>query len=178
MTMKSITFGAMFVLIGTLGAMTGCATVESPDTANTPETLLAREVALAHGVRAWNDKQVLKSDLAISFGGNQVLVGTMWFHVHDGRCRIERADGVVLVFDGNDAWVSPSDAEAPRARFHLLTWPYFVAAPMKLADPGFYLQMLHATPPSVRWPLPTRVQLCCPVKSPWRTACARGTTSR
>jgi hypothetical protein len=38
--------------------------------------------------------------------------------------------------------VAPASAKLERARFHLLTWPYFAALPMKLADPGAHLQLL------------------------------------
>ena len=51
---------------------------------------------------------------------------------------MELSDSTVLVFNNGDAWVSPADADLPGApaRFHVLTWPYFVAAPYKLDDPG------------------------------------------
>jgi hypothetical protein len=48
------------------------------------------------------------------------------------------ADGTAIVYDGTTAWLSPADAEVPGPppRFHVLTWPYFMAAPYKLNDPG------------------------------------------
>jgi hypothetical protein len=58
------------------------------------------------------------------------------------RTRFERADGAVAIWDGSDAWVAPASADFPRARFHVLTWPYFLSAPMKLTDPGTYLEPL------------------------------------
>jgi len=98
----------------------------------------ANSIAEAHGQSAWTDQTALSADITIRFGGNVVLQGVMTFDTPVGQSRIETADGSVMVFDGKQAYVSPEDAPVPtgKARFHLLTWPYFVAAPFKLADPG------------------------------------------
>jgi hypothetical protein len=60
----------------------------------------------------------------------------MTCEIHGGRCRIEVRNGPVLVFDGATAWVSPAEDGFEWARFHLRAWPYFLAAPFKLDDPG------------------------------------------
>ncbi len=94
----------------------------------------------AHGAQAWRSKQAVSADLTIDFGGQRMLEGTMIFDTAVGRSRMELADGTVLVFDGETAWVSPADSSFKDARFHVLTWPYFLAAPMKLRDPGTHLK--------------------------------------
>jgi hypothetical protein len=98
-------------------------------------------IGTAHGIKAYREYAVLKVDTVVTFGGKVRIDGTMTFDTPVGKTRIENKDGTVMVFDGRDAWVAPADAPMPptRARFALLTWPYFVAAPFKLADPGTHI---------------------------------------
>src|SRR5690606_27667701 len=72
----------------------------------------------------------------VEFGGALAIDGTMTFEPSVGRSRIENHDGTVMVFDGRRAWVAAGSAPIPMARFHLLTWPYFMAVPFKLRDGG------------------------------------------
>ena len=58
------------------------------------------------------------------------------------RVKAFMADGTVLIFDGESAWVSPQSSGVRRARFHLLTWPWFFTVPFKLIDPGSRLAAL------------------------------------
>ena len=104
-----------------------------------PATAFAQRIERAHGMDAWQNKQALKTDLVVHFGGAELVNGTMIYDMHTSRVRMEMTNGTTLIFDGEKAWVSPSSAEAPMARFHLLTWPYFLAAPFKLRDPGTHL---------------------------------------
>lgn len=106
----------------------------------------AQPIETAHGLSAWQGRQALQADFTITFGDKTYLKGTMLFDTPVGRVRMEVADGTVLVFDGQDAWISPADASAPSARFDLLTWPYFVAAPMKLRDAGTHIVELGPLP--------------------------------
>ena len=100
----------------------------------------AAAVEAAHGADAWRSHDAFAADAALFYGGQRVFEGTITLTPDAARTRTERAaDGAVLVFDGDTAWVSPADAEWPMARFHALTWPYFAAAPFKLADPGSHL---------------------------------------
>ena len=97
---------------------------------------LTHRIEAAHGARRLRARAALQARVMISFGDRTVLAGTMLFDTSGGRCRIETDDGRLLVFDGDHAWVAPPGARLERARFHLLTWPYFVLAPFKLRDPG------------------------------------------
>ncbi len=47
-----------------------------------------------------------------------------------------KANGTELTYTRDTAFVSPVDSDHRRARFDLLTWPYFLAAPFKFDDPG------------------------------------------
>lgn len=101
----------------------------------------ADQIGKAHGIDAYRSRAALRADITVTFGGKTLLRGVMTFDTQAGKSRIETADGAVMVFDGHDAYVAPADAPVPpgMARFHLLTWPYFVAAPFKLADPGTHI---------------------------------------
>lgn len=101
----------------------------------------ADTVGTAHGIETYRSHQAIQADVTISYGEKTMLQGVFTFDMPVGKSRIETADGAVMVFDGKDAWVAPADAPVPpgMTRFHLLTWPYFVAAPFKLADPGTHL---------------------------------------
>lgn len=99
-----------------------------------------RRVETAHGLDAWRNKALLRCELDVDFGGEPLIDGTLHYDLAGGRSRLELEGGAVLVFDGKQAWVSPADADAPMARFHLRTWPYFIAAPFKLRDPGARVQ--------------------------------------
>ena len=111
----------------------------------------AAPIERAHGLEAWRAKRALQAQITVEFDGKRVLEGTMLFETGAGRCRMELKTGQVLVWDGRKAWVGPAGAAFPGARFHLLTWPYFLAAPMKLRDPGAILteagsMSLHGRP--------------------------------
>ncbi len=98
----------------------------------------ADSISTAHGIEAYRSHQAVRADITVTFGGKTMLKGVVTFDTPVGKSRIETEDGTVMVFDGKDAWVTPTDTPIPpgMTRFHLLTWPYFVAAPFKLADPG------------------------------------------
>jgi hypothetical protein len=86
------------------------------------------------------------ADIDISFEGSPVLSASMLYDHHTGRVRLDVRDTAILFFDGQRAWISPASAEVPQARFHLLTWPYFLAAPFKLRDPGSRLETTGPRP--------------------------------
>ncbi len=100
---------------------------------------VARRIEAAHGNNAWTAKTAVACDITVTFGGVEMLSGSLTYETGRGRARIETDGGATLVFDGERAWVSPSAAQVPMVRFQLLTWPYFLAAPFKLRDPGAYL---------------------------------------
>jgi len=108
--------------------------IAPPD--STARPTLGDRVAEGHKQRRWDRQPPLHADIEVLFMGNRLVAGTMIYDHQHERVRMELDDGTIAVFDGSKAWVSPADAEFPRARFHLLTWPYFLAAPFKLDDPG------------------------------------------
>ena len=102
----------------------------------------AASIEAAHGKGPWAAAKALQARLSLTFGGRPALAGTILFRTNLAASRIELEDGTVAVFDGASAWVAPSSSKLERARFHLLTWPYFAALPMKLRDPGTHLRAL------------------------------------
>ncbi len=104
--------------------------------ASASSSSLLKGIESAHNKAGWYAQPGVKANVVIEFGGNVILDGTMTMAPHASLTRIEKSSGDTVVYDGNMAWVSPEDAEFPRARFHALTWPYFLAAPFKLDDSG------------------------------------------
>lgn len=101
---------------------------------------LSKQVEAAQGGARYDQQAAVRADVELFFGGKPRLSGRMIFDRGVGKSRIEMKSGATLVFDGEKAWVSPQSAEVQRARFSLLTWPYFMAAPFKLNDPGVHLK--------------------------------------
>ncbi len=99
----------------------------------------------AHHLESWWAKEIVQTNITIDFGGNRIVDGTFTFEAHGPRARYDRKDGVSIIYDGQTAWVTPADAEAPKGRFHVLTWPWFVMAPFKLQGDGIRL-----SEPSIR----------------------------
>ena len=127
-------------------------TQQTPAWANPAESAqatanrFAHPIETAHGLAAWQAQKAVQANITITFGSQEHLKGQMTFETTGGRVRMQLAEDTVLVFDGQDAWISPANAARDGARFDLLTWPYFVAAPMKLRDPGTHIQELGAVP--------------------------------
>jgi hypothetical protein len=96
----------------------------------------------AHNASAWRTKDGILATFRSILGGKVRLEGRMLTNPTASKTRLELKDGTVIVFDGKTCWMSPPDAGFERARFHSLTWPYFLAAPMKLRDPGAHLEDL------------------------------------
>lgn len=94
------------------------------------------EIEQAHGLQSWKQQQAIRTEITVEFGGKKTVDGILTFTTDGARSRLDLKGGAQLVFDGQRAWVSPDSANFPRARFHLLTWPYFLAVPFKLRDGG------------------------------------------
>ncbi|MEQ8821690.1 MAG: hypothetical protein RLY93_15750 [Sumerlaeia bacterium] len=97
-------------------------------------------IEAAHDMEAWSAAELISADAVLSFGGSVRLDGTMIVSPSMNRVRVEYADGTVLGYDGETVWMTPADADMPRARFAIFTWPYFFAAPFKLSDPGTHVE--------------------------------------
>jgi hypothetical protein len=106
----------------------------------------AERVAAAHAASVWAAHQAIAADIVIQQGGEVMLAGTMTTTTDASRSRLWLKDGSNVVFDGEEAWVAPWNAPVKHARFHATTWPYFLAAPYRLADQDTRLRVLGRQP--------------------------------
>ncbi|WP_428389677.1 hypothetical protein [Mucisphaera sp.] len=147
---RTRSFLAAALTLPLIGLAAGCQgpqpTADEAVTVQPPKPAVVEAIELAHGAELYHEKSAVQADFEVVFGGNNLIAGTMLFNNEVSKARMDLEDGTVLVFDGNNAWVSPEDAEFKNARFHLLTWPYFLAAPMKLSDPGVNYKELDFQP--------------------------------
>ncbi|MGH9361520.1 MAG: hypothetical protein ACRD2T_06345, partial [Thermoanaerobaculia bacterium] len=130
----------------TLTLAAGCRRAEEAPEAALPEPpprpsdpfsqQFATPIEQTHGLGAWSGKPALRGDMVATFGGKVRNQGTILFRTDSTASRYDFSDGTLLVFDGRDAWVSPSTSDFQRARYHLRAWPYLLAAPFKLRDHG------------------------------------------
>lgn len=102
----------------------------------------AAPVERAHSAEVWRQKDAFQSGIVVRFGGNKILEGRMLMTPSMSRTRLELSSGPIAIWDGEEVWVSPAGDDFPEARFHALTWPYFLSAPTKLRDPGARLEPL------------------------------------
>ncbi len=108
----------------------------SPTPAPPPELALAQGIEAAHGRDAWLRHEALQARILVTFGGKTILAGRLLLRTDLSKTRLELDSGAVAVWDGAAAWIAPNRKALESARFHVLTWPYFAAVPMKLRDPG------------------------------------------
>lgn len=106
-----------------------------------PGRAFIESIERATGKSAYLKREAVALDLNLQFGGKDRVVGTMIFETNGDRSRIDFSDGTIMLFDGKDAMISPENHPAPKPRFELLTWPYFVELPFKLNDPGTFLEI-------------------------------------
>jgi len=136
----------------TLGGCASNSTKEQPaqatDTpaANTPARPVnfATPIEKATNYATWAGKEALQFDLVLKFGGRTRVNGTITMLTNTGKVRIQLKDSLktAMIWDGTKAVITPAASEAGGARFAVLTWPYFLAAPFKLNDPGTTLAEL------------------------------------
>lgn len=101
----------------------------------------AHAIEHAHNAEAYYAAGTIKADLHTVFPGMGLdLKATMTFTPSMSKARMDFDDGTTVVWDGSTVWVSPESAANPMLRFHVLTWPYFLAMPYKLQDPGANLE--------------------------------------
>jgi len=97
----------------------------------------------AHNKTAFMMKEAVSFDINLKFGGNTRLEGTVSMTTNSSKVRLDKADGSVLVFDGENVYINPASAKKEGARFDIFTWQYFFAMPFKLTDPGTVWEKLE-----------------------------------
>lgn len=119
----------------------GCQSPSPPEPTESAETAtvvegFAAPIERAHSAEIWRQKEAFQSGIVVRFGENRIVEGRMLTTPSMSRTRLELVSGPLAIWDGEDVWVSPRGGDFPEARFHALTWPYFLSAPTKLGDPG------------------------------------------
>ncbi len=111
-----------------------------------PTKEYARAVQTAHGEKAWQDQRALVSDIEVTFGGKTVFDGRLLMTTDGEKVRLTSWNGPVLTWDGKQGWLSPADAEIPKADFQLSTWPFFVRLPFAMADYSKQMELVGEMP--------------------------------
>ncbi|OAB81550.1 DUF6503 family protein [Cochleicola gelatinilyticus] len=106
------------------------------DGAPSLENAFAQSVEKAHNKQAFLEHDIISYDIQINFGGNPRLDGHVVMKTNSTKIEINIEDGTKIMYDGTDVFLSPSTSEMKSARFDIFTWPYFMAMPFKLSDPG------------------------------------------
>lgn len=90
----------------------------------------------AHGVAAFRSKKVVCFDFDYELEGKTRLRARVYARTNSSAIRLERADGVALIFDGRNVCQTPDSTVFENARFNLFSWHYFFAFPFKVRDMG------------------------------------------
>lgn len=92
-----------------------------------------------HGIGSWWQKELVQAEVEINFGGKTVVDGVFIFEANGPRARYDRKQGGSIIYDGKTAWMLDPNASEDNARFHVLTWPWFIMAPFKMKGEGITL---------------------------------------
>ena len=139
----------MILLLSSLVLLSACGEKKSATAEEVPPPAPSRlqpdyasAVHTAHGGGHWEQKQALQADIDLTFAGRNLINGTLTMLTDVSKVRIDQHDsiGTSMIWTGDEAAVSPAPSGQRSARFHLLTWPYFIAAPFKISDPGTFLE--------------------------------------
>ncbi len=126
-------------LVACLSAVVAVPGAAQAEPASQPAQAMVASIEAAHGSAAYHAHAAVEAEFTVLYPGRVDLQGTILFDTPGGKSRITLNDGSLWVFDGEQAWVAAGSTQTKRARFHLLTWPYFFAAAHKLNDAGTHL---------------------------------------
>lgn len=135
---------SQFILFVALLALASCANdmpvEKSPK--HVPE-LEEREVnefvmhtEMAHKKYAYQAKGAISFDLRLVFREKERLNATFTMLTDGSKGRIDRNDGISMVYDGMDSWIVSDSVVDSDMRFDIYTWSYFFGLPYKLSDDG------------------------------------------
>ncbi|MHA7057915.1 DUF6503 family protein [Aquimarina sp. M1] len=95
----------------------------------------------AHKKDKFLDHKAVSFRIKLSFNGNERLNGKITMLTNSSKIRIDRKDTSKLIYDGENVYLCPADANDKGARFDMFTWTYFFGLPYKLSDPGTQWEM-------------------------------------
>ena len=91
---------------------------------------------MAHKKYAYQAKGAISFDLRLVFREKERLNAHFTLLTDGSKGRIDRNDGISMVYDGMDSWVIADSTVDSDMRFDIYTWTYFFALPYKLSDEG------------------------------------------
>ena len=104
-------------------------------TADLPPTL--DDIRTAHRWKDYYAQEVIAFDAEYRSGGEVRFKHTFYTRPDMSEVRMDLADGRRVYYANDSIRVVPdTSSDHDRLRFQILTWPYFLLAPFKLADPG------------------------------------------
>lgn len=109
-----------------------------------PAVAFAQGIENAHNKTDWNANKAVSFDIALIFGGQERLNGKVTTLTNSSKVRVDRKNNTQLIYDGDQVYLCPADADDKGARFDMFTWQYFFAIPFKLTDPGTNWETLES----------------------------------
>jgi len=105
---------------------------------------LVASIEKAHRKDLFELNEAVQFDLKLEFGGTERINGRVYLLTGGSKVKIEDVNGLQY-WDGSKAMVLPNQEDNEKARFDLLTWSYFFAAPYKLSDSGVNHEFIGET---------------------------------
>ena len=96
----------------------------------------------AHHFDLFHQQKAIAFDIEMTINGKSSLNATITTLTSSGKIRLNNANGKTVIFDGKKTYLSPANADYPKARFDIFTYQYFFMAPFKVADKGTQWEML------------------------------------
>lgn len=90
----------------------------------------------AHQKSAFLDKEAIKFDLVLKFGGKERLNGSITLLTNSSKGLIEYGDSSKIMYVKDKVYYSPDITNTKGIRFDAYTWSYFFLLPHKLSDGG------------------------------------------
>ncbi|MCG9792244.1 hypothetical protein [Flavobacterium algicola] len=110
-------------------AFMGC---KSPQKAES----FVEKAEIAHQKEAFKNQEAIQFDIAIQFGGKDIMDGTMTLLTNSSKGAIALKDGTKIIYDNEKVYYSPDIASEKSVRFNAYTWSYFFMFPYKMSDEG------------------------------------------
>ncbi|MGB8704255.1 MAG: hypothetical protein WCD31_04435 [Gillisia sp.] len=106
------------------------------------KTPFASDIEEAHNIEEFKNHKAVSFNIALSSAGQEPLQAKVTSLTNSTKIRIDKKDGTLVVFDGNDVFICPANAEDKGSRLNMFTWQYFFFLPFRLNDPGTQWQQI------------------------------------
>jgi len=113
--------------------------------ASSESAQFVNQIEKAHKKSSFLRKGALQFDMKLIFGGKLRFDGSIKMTPNGDMVKMQDSSRTIY-WDGATVKLSPDTASEAGARFDVLTWSYFFAAPFKLSDPGVNHEYLGSSP--------------------------------